>query len=54
MQDVIGLGSPDERPGGLVMHGDVFLDSGVEFRDAPEHAPAQTGDKPEQDALDDH
>lgn len=24
LQDVIGLGSPDERLGGLIMHGDVF------------------------------
>ena len=42
LQDVIGLGSPDKRLGGLVMHGDVFLDGGIEFRDAAEHATAQT------------
>ena len=44
MQDIISLGGPDERCGGLVMQGDVFLDGGIEFRDAPEYAPAQTGD----------
>ncbi|WP_040851568.1 hypothetical protein [Nitrosospira lacus] len=42
LQDIIGLGSPDKRPGGVVMHGDVFLDGSVEFRDAAEHATAQT------------
>ena len=42
LQYVVSLGSPDKRFGGLVMHGDVFLDGGVEFRDAAEYATAQT------------
>ena len=53
LQDVVGLGSPDERLGVLVMHGDVFLDGGVEFRDAAEHATAQTaGGDVTEEALD--
>jgi hypothetical protein len=31
MQDGAGLGGPDKGLGGLVMHGDIFLDGGVEF-----------------------
>ena len=53
LEDVIGLGSPDKRFGGLVMHGDVFLDGGVEFRDAAAHATAQTaGGDIAEEALD--
>lgn len=53
LQYVVSLGGSDERSGGLVMHGDVFLDSGIEFGDAAEHAMAQTacGDVAEE-ALD--
>ena len=42
LQNVVSLGSPDKRPGGLVMHDDVFLDGGVGFGDTAEYAMAET------------
>jgi hypothetical protein len=38
LQDVIGLGSPDERFGMFIMHGDVFVNGGNQFRHALEYA----------------
>ena len=38
----MGLGSPDERLGVLVMHGDALLDGAGQFPDAAKHAIAQT------------
>ncbi len=53
LQDVIGLGSPDERLGITVMHGDVFLHGGDEFGDAVEYATAQSlGGEVAEEALD--
>ena len=41
LQDIAGLGGPDKGLGGLVMHGDIFLDGCVEFRDTAKYTTAQ-------------
>jgi hypothetical protein len=40
LQDVVGLGSPHEWFGILVMHGDVLLDSEDEIEKAAKYAPS--------------
>ena len=42
LKDVIGACSPDKRLGIFVMHDDAILDCADQFRDAAEHAAAQT------------
>src|SRR5574337_96794 len=53
LQDIAGLGGPDKGLGGLVMHGDIFLDGCVEFRDTAKYATAQPpGSDVAEEALD--
>ena len=42
LEDVAGLGRPDERFGILVMHGDLLFDSGGQFRHAAKDAATQS------------
>ena len=42
LQDVIGLGGPNEGLGILIMHSDVLLDNGNQFGNAPKDAALQS------------